>query len=381
VGRPTERSIRSSPFWDSAAGGQAESALASRAARSLTLPLAPLYSLAVRLRRSLYDRGWLNVEKLPVPVISVGNLTVGGTGKSPMAAMVARMLARLGTRPAVVTRGYGGNHTGLATIVSRGTGPVVDAEAAGDEAVMLAAQLASPSPGIPVIVSRRRADGGRLAVSDLSAGCVILDDGFQHLALARDLNLLLLDGSDPFGNGRMLPAGILREPVDQMRRADAIIINRADVGSREARAAIEAAASRYCPAAPVLHARSRLTGLRDAKTGQEVGVERLPGARLLCFAGIARAERFFQDMAAAGGIVVGSLRFPDHHRFSETDIQRIAATAAGVRADMILTTQKDLARLSAREALERLAGLHAALIETQVEEAAQLESLLKRVSS
>lgn len=338
--------------------------------------LSPLYAGAVALRRSLYDAGWLRIVRLPVPVISVGNLTAGGSGKSPMVAHIARDLDRKGRRPAVVSRGYRGGHRGRATIVSDGGGggPLVGADVAGDEPVMLARLL----PGVPVVVSRRRSDGGTIAVERLGAGCIILDDGFQHRSLARDLDLLLLDAERPFGNGRLLPAGLLREPITAMARADALIVTGADPrGDDET---LRVAAHRHNPGAPILRCRARSTGLVERDGVTALPLERLRGARTACFAGIANPDRFFRQALEAGAEVVASLPFPDHHVFTTEDLERVRDTAARAGAELLLTTEKDLARLAGNDTAPALPEpLLALRQEVEVEEAKAFTTLLDGV--
>ncbi len=325
------------------------------------------------MRNSLYDRGWIKVHRLEVPVVSVGNLTMGGTGKSPMASLISRMLADRGARPAVVSRGYFGSHAGRATVVSDGREVKTDASVAGDEPVMLAGQLTDKERGVPVIVSRRRLDGGRLAVSDFGARCLVLDDGYQHRSLARDLDLLLLDGADPFGNGRMLPAGRLREPLTSMARAGALVITQADRMGREA-GEVRQAARRHCPGAPLFHARMRPASLVEAASGRAGSLAHLRGAKIFCFAGIAHPDRFFADTEAAGAAVVGTVAFPDHHPYSTGDLEKVTAAAARARADLLLTTEKDAARLGPR----RPQGLYALRIEAAVDEEDSFADLLRR---
>jgi tetraacyldisaccharide 4'-kinase len=343
--------------------------------------LSPLYAGAVALRGRLYDAGWLRVERIDARVISVGNLVAGGSGKSPMVALIARALAGMGLPPAVVSRGYGGGYAGPCLVVSDGSGPLVGAEQAGDEPVMLASQLV----GIPVIVARRRIAGAELAVARFAARCVVLDDGFQHRRLARDLDVLLLDERSPFGNGRLLPAGPLREPPEAMERAGVLVATGvAEAGETDGTALLEAAA-RYCPSAPVFHARTRPIDLIDVASRSSVALDRLRGARTVCFAGIANPTRFFLDAAAGGAEVAGSLRFPDHHRFGPADLKLVQRTASRARADLILTTEKDLARLAgpaggppSEELQTRLPGLHAMRVRMQVDEEAEFVALLKR---
>ncbi|HZI95001.1 MAG TPA: tetraacyldisaccharide 4'-kinase [Patescibacteria group bacterium] len=337
-------------------------------------PLAPLYGGAVALRNLLYERGIFPAHHLSVPVLSVGNLTTGGTGKTPMVAMVAGLLARRGARPVIVSRGYGGSNDGGARVVSRGNGALAGPTEVGDEPVMLAGLC----DGVPVIVSRRRRDGGELAVSMFQAGCVILDDGFQHRALARDLDILLLDGVEPFGNGRLLPAGHLREPLSSMSRAGAIVITRSDLSGPGALEAIARQRDAFCARAPVFHARTRPVAVVDAALGDVRPLESLRGARTVCFAGIAHPERFFRDAEAAGCMVVETIRFPDHHRFSDAELSRVAAAAAAARADIVLTTEKDLSRMADAAASKRIEPLLALRVEMSIDEDTAFASLLLR---
>ena len=338
-------------------------------------PLWPLYAAVVALRGKLYDAGWLAVSRLPGAVISVGNLTVGGSGKSPMTALIAETLSRRGRRPGIVSRGYGGSYAGPAAIVSEGSGPLLDAAAVGDEPVMLARQL----PGVPIVVSRRRVDGGRLAMERFGCRSLVLDDGYQHRALARDLDLLLLDGPEPFGDGRMLPAGRLREPVAAMARAGALVITRADRASSESLEAIRRAARAHCPTAPVYHATYALAGLVN-HAGREAGsLDRLRGARAVCFAGIARPERFFQDVASSGATVADSFPFPDHHPYTAAQLDEIARAAARCSADLVLTTEKDLARLSASATWPDGPPLFGLRARMAVQEREMLDGLIARM--
>ena len=329
----------------------------------ITSWLTPFYAGAIAARAGLYDAGWLRSERLPVPVLSVGNLTAGGTGKSPMVELIARTLRDLGRRPAVVSRGYGGTHTGRATVVSTGEGALVDAVVAGDEPVMLAEALA----GVPVIVAHRRREGGELAIGSFGARCIVLDDGFQHRAICRDLDLLLIDGADPFGNGRLLPAGPLREPLSAMTRADAVVVTRADRATPETLQRIRDAVGRHCPAAPIFNARSISRDLVRLTDQVTVPLDALRGTRVACFAGIAHPGRFFDDVASAGATVVASVGFPDHHRFDALDLERVGSTALQAKADLILTTRKDAARLGRIPLPPSLAALHALRVATVVD--------------
>ncbi len=326
------------------------------------------------MRGALYDAGWLAASRAPVPVISVGNLTAGGSGKSPMVAWIAAQLSSAGKRPAIVSRGYRGSHRGAATIVSSGEGLRVTADVAGDEPVMLAAKL----PRVPVVVARRRLDGARLAVDSCGADCVILDDGFQHRALAREMDLVMVDGVDPFGSGRLLPAGPLREPMAALRRASVIVVHRGS-GTDGPDSAIHDAAARHCPRAPVLRARVKATQVLDAATGESLPVTALQDLPVACLAGIARPGRFFEDARKAGARVVKEIPFPDHHAFSEAELDDVARTARGAGAAAILTTEKDLVRLHEGQAA-RLGRLLALCVELEVVESDLLARLLREAA-
>ena len=336
--------------------------------------LTPIYAGAVAARSGLYDAGWLRSERLTVPVLSVGNLTAGGTGKSPMVEWIAATLHAHGKRPAVVSRGYRGTHTGRATVVSKGDGPLVDAVVAGDEPVMFAASL----EGVPVIVAHRRADGGALAIRLFDARCIVLDDGYQHRALHRDLNLLLIDGADPFGNGRLLPAGPLREPFSAMTRAGAVVVTRADHASAESLLRISEQTTRHCPAAPVFHSRSTMKDLVRLADRTTIPLESLRAARVVCFAGIAHPKRFFDDVTSTGADLVASIAFPDHHRFDPLDLERVGTAAMSEKADLIITTRKDAARLGGTALPASLDCLYALRAATVIDERATFESLLER---
>ncbi|HEX6852930.1 MAG TPA: tetraacyldisaccharide 4'-kinase [Candidatus Polarisedimenticolaceae bacterium] len=319
-------------------------------ARALA-PLSALWGLVVARRNRRFDRGE-GVHRAAVPVVSVGNLAVGGTGKTPMTAWLAARLAARGRRSAIVTRGYGGR-AGVGPLdVSRGGGPLVDAAVGGDEPVLLA-RLTSAV----VVAGSDRVAGARRAV-ELGADVVILDDGFQHRRLDRDLDVVLLDAASPFGNGRLLPAGPLREPPSSLARAGIVVLTR---WSGEAPPA--------GIAAPVVRARHRNAGFRDA-AGREVPA---PG-RAFAFCGIARPASFLDSLRGAGVEIAGTRAFPDHHRFDAADL-RALADGARERGAAIVTTMKDLVRLSG--ALPDVIALH---VELDVVDPDPLEAALDAVT-
>ena len=298
-----------------------------RAALSvLSLP----YRGAVAARNGLYDRGLLRQERLPCPVVSVGNLTVGGTGKTPTVILLAAMLRERGRRPAVLSRGYGGSTRAPVTIVSDGQRILAGWRESGDEPVLLARAL----PGVPVLTGPRRILTGRVAVERFGADVLILDDAFQHRALFRDLDIVMLDAARPFGNGSLLPRGPLREPQGALSRAHLLIrtggTQRADFPVLP------------LPAFRGVHQPRELV---EAATGRTLPLTELKGARVCAFAGIGSPEAFRQSLTTLGAEVVAFQAFPDHHPYTAADLEALRSRAGKCGAGRIVTTEKDGVRL------------------------------------
>lgn len=307
--------------------------------------------------------------RLPVPVISVGNLTVGGTGKTEAAAFLCRLLLARGRRPAVLSRGYRRRGSAAVVVVSRGQGPEVPVAAAGDEPFLLALRL----PRAAVVVSADRFRAGRLAVRELGSDVLVLDDGFQRRDdLHHDLDVVLVDAGDPFGGGRLLPAGRLREPLSALADAGLLIITRAD---QHAVTPVRKELARRAPGVPVLTARHRPVALRPLNGGPDQGIERLAGLRVFAVSGLARPDAFEASLERLGAHLAGRLRFADHHWYTAADRRRIAAQAAAARAEVV-TTAKDAVRL------EWPGGLPAWSLQIELEvlsPAHELENRLDRV--
>lgn len=267
------------------------------------------------------------------PVISVGNLTVGGAGKTPMVAYISRLLCERGERPAVLTRGYARRRAedGV-TVVSDGRRVLADVASAGDEPLMLARAL----PGVAVLVSADRHLAGLLAERQFCATVHILDDGFQHVQLSRTVDLLLVEEEDLVD--RVLPAGRLREPLADAPVANAVLVT-TDDGSTAERV------GRALGVGSVFRVARAFGAFRSIPSGDPVVVP--AGRRLFATAAIARPERFFSDLVAAGWPLAGSIGFRDHHRFTPHDIARVAAAAKASGAAMVVTTEKDAVRLAA----------------------------------
>jgi tetraacyldisaccharide 4'-kinase len=300
----------------------------------LIAALSALYGAAAARRRAWYDRDPSRRRWLDRPVVSVGNLRVGGSGKTPIVEYIARLLAAAGERPAVLTRGYARRavRDGV-TIVSDGARIVADLDAAGDEPLMLARAL----PGVPVLVGADRYLSGALAERRLGATVHLLDDGFQHLELGRDVDLLLVSEEDLAD--RPMPAGRLRERLDAAKAADAALVT----------AGYESAAERIGRAVGVSPAFrvSRSIGAPRAITGVRDSVVVPPASRVFVATGIARPDRFVADVASAGWEISGVMEFRDHHPFGARDVDRIAAEARAKGSAIVLTTEKDAVRLAA----------------------------------
>ncbi len=310
----------------------------------LTL-LSKAYEAGVRWRRKGYASGLLKSRKLPCAVISIGNLTSGGTGKTPMTIYVAERIRESGRRVAVISRGYKGTAEKSGGIVSNGTAILMAPDTAGDEPFLLAASL----KGIPVLVGRNRYESGMTAVSRFQTEVVILDDAFQHLPLFRDLNLLLLDSAMPFGNGHLLPRGTLREPATALCFSDALIMTRSSLPfCRPSSLAKERPV--FCAAHTPFVCRRFSAGDRLVfKTGEPFPAESsIIGKRIYAFSGIARNDDFLETLKKMGADICGFQGFSDHHVYSDQDIQVILKSAADAGAAALAFTEKDLARLNGR---------------------------------
>jgi tetraacyldisaccharide 4'-kinase len=284
------------------------------------------YELAVGIRNTAFDRGWRTIHSAAVPVISVGNITVGGTGKTPMVEWVARWYRLRGVRVAILSRGYGQEDVGRVN----------------DEAMVLEENL----PDVPHLQDPDRVKIAGIAVEELASQLLVLDDGFQHRRLARDLDIVLLDALDPFGLGRLLPRGLLREPVRSLRRAGVVVLTRADLVDSTALQTIRARAERKAGSlrwVVTRHAPGELIG-----TGVEPQpVEVLKGRAIAAFCGIGNPDGFLRTINPLCGKVLGLQTFPDHHAYTAANVADLAAWARNLGADLALTTQKDLVKLRA----------------------------------
>ncbi len=317
-------------WWRGLADGS-RTGFAEFCLKVLLLPVSLCYSLALRLRGTLYAYGLLPAYRLPCPVISIGNITVGGTGKTPATALVAQELQRRGHRVAIISRGYGGSLKGRVGVVSDGAAILLTAAQAGDEPYLLARSL----PGTVVVIGADRYRAGRMACERFKPDLLLLDDGFQHIRLKRDLNILLLDSRRPFGNGWTLPFGLLREPLSAVRRADLVIFTRCQPGRQPAfDVTVPYCCSEHC-----------LTGFNRLTDGGALSCDTLQRGRVAAFAAIAEPEAFFESLRQMGLNLAATLALPDHTPYHHAALARLDAFATAASADWLLTTEKDGVKL------------------------------------
>lgn len=290
-------------------------------------------------RNQCYDAGIFGSNSAGVPVISVGNLTAGGTGKTPLVAEIAVRLRARGRRVGIVSRGYGRTTKGP-VIVARGDGTSVGTEEAGDEATMLAERFRDAI----VVVAEHRVRAAEIAVRELGADVLVMDDGFQHRALRRDLDILVIDGKRDLLREPMLPAGLRREPLSGMARAGLLGVSKLD-RSEEVRE-IGRRLRRWNPS-PVFGFRPVVSGIIDLRTASAVNVQR--GIKAYIVSGIGDPNGFAATVRGSGCCVAGETAFEDHHRYSAGDIATVISAARSAGAELIATTEKDAVRLRTTE--------------------------------
>ncbi len=336
----------------------------------LTKTATLLYALGVNTRLACYRSGRWKTQQLSTPVISVGNLTVGGTGKTPCTALIANFLSAEGLQVAILSRGYKRQSNGLVE-VSNGQQILCDARQAGDEPYLLA-QLC---PGARVVVNVNRYEAGKWLEARAQIDVFILDDGYQHVQLARDLNILLLDGQEPLGNGVLLPLGTLRDPIIEMRRADVVLATR--MNEATSRDALRALVHSYCRArTPLFFARHEIVAFKLLNA-----VKPLPSFQqqpLAAFSGIAKPERFFTDLKQQHLQLEYSQAFPDHHRYTAEDVSTFVQRARVQQAAAIITTEKDAANLPPDALAQIELPVYAAQLQFKIENEIAFKMLVRQ---
>ena len=306
---------------------------------NVMLPLNALYRAVTQARLAAYNRGLLPITKLPAPVISVGNLTTGGTGKTPLVEWICRTAARKHIRVCILTRGYGRRNAASRVVVSDGSAILTNAVQAGDEPFLLAQNL----KGIAAVISDPdRITAGKWAVDNLGAELFVLDDGFQHLALARDLNILTIDATNPWGGGKLLPAGRLREPRAGLSRADCVVVTRADqVGEL---ISLEDEIQRHNSSCLVVRSKMTVKSIQrlNFERTEELGSLPQPTA---AFCAVGNPESFFDHLRRLGINPVFTRAFRDHYQYTHSDVDSLIQESRKTGAQSIITTAKDGVKL------------------------------------
>ncbi len=309
--------------------------------------LSKVFQAVVCLRYVFYDIGVLRRFPLGCQVISIGNVTAGGTGKTPVTEIFARELTKAGRKVAILSRGYRRkeapwwqrmfkNVIEKPVIVSNGRQILVDAATGGDEPYMLASNL----PGVCVLVDRNRVKSGRYAISHYGCDTLILDDGFQYQKLRHSLEVVLVDKTNPVGNGHMLPRGVLREPAKHLARADFVFITKSDGDSDDVRELVRS----YNDTAEIIECRHAPRMLRDVYTREEIPLDWIKGKTLATLSGIAVPQGFEDSLRKLGAKVIWCERYADHHRYDSSEIIYALNRTADLKCDALITTEKDAVR-------------------------------------
>ena len=309
--------------------------------------LSPLYILSIfyrgiiGLRNFMYESGMVPMNRLNCKVISVGNITVGGTGKTPTVIKLATLLREKGYRPAVLSRGYKGRKKRQVNIVSDGAHILMSPQEAGDEPALIAQSVDT----IPVLTGKRRYITGRYAVEHFGANVLILDDAFQHRSLMRDIDIVLLDEQRPLGNGFVLPRGELREPPRALRRADIVLLTGSEKGDSpvdiDSPNDQHRKSGSYLSDKPMFRAYRKPRDFIKGITKAVYPLDYIKGKKIVAFAGIADPDAFRRTIMSIGGQIVGFIPFPDHHSYRSDDIAAIREAISDASADIVITTGKD----------------------------------------
>ncbi len=292
-------------------------------------------SVIVHLRRALYRNGILKAHRVGARVVSVGNISMGGTGKTPLVNLLADNLSGRGIGVAILTRGYGRTSRGHRVLVG-GNGNWQDV---GDEPLMLSRSL----PKVPVVVCADRIAGGKVAVDMFRPNILILDDGFQHLRMAREVELVVIDATCPFGNGRIFPAGTLREKSRALRWAQMFVLTR--VNQADGVGELVDFLHQICPNAIVAQSDCEPISLRDVHSGEQLDLEFLRGKQILAMSGIGNPSSFERSLEQTGARLIERVRFPDHHPYIREELEQVICRARETGAQYVVTTEKDEVRL------------------------------------
>jgi tetraacyldisaccharide 4'-kinase len=357
----------------------------NRLTQTLLAPIGSLYGAIIQTRTKLYENGRLKSQDLGLPVVSVGNITVGGTGKTPLVKYVAEKLNENGHRVCILTRGYKRKNPNNRVVVSDGEKILADVASSGDEPFELARKLLGTAS---VVADKKRYEAGIWAKENFGATAFVLDDGFQHLRLKRDLDIVSVDATNPFGNEKMLPAGILREPLKNLKRADLIVLTRANLSPSISN--LKSQMKKYNDNCPILLARNeikRLTPLweflclekkqiRADRSDSSKTFVSISELRASVFCALGNPSAFFRDLEQFGVRIVASTFFQDHYNYLQKDADAIVREAKSAGASALVTTAKDAVKL---ENIKFEMPCFVAEAETVFDDAEPLLRLLKKL--
>ncbi len=309
------------------------------------LPFGKIYGAIADARNRLYEKGVFASHTLGAKTISIGNITVGGTGKTPLVAFAAETLYSAGETVCILTRGYGRENPKKRVLVTDGEKVLADARIAGDEPFELAEKLAGKAI---IIADANRISAGLWAREKFGITAFVLDDAFQHLKVKRDLDIVCIDATNPFGNGKVLPAGILREPLKNLKRAGAIVITRANLISEIEDLKFQISKyNKNCPIFVSHNEFSNITGIKDfyAKQNPKSKIQNPKSKLVLAFCALGNPKNFFEQLKREDFNLAATEIFPDHHFYLAKDIARIENRAQAAGAELLITTAKDAAKL------------------------------------
>ncbi|MBX3243310.1 MAG: tetraacyldisaccharide 4'-kinase [Acidobacteria bacterium] len=298
-------------------------------------PIGMVYSGITSARNALYNSGRLRSYDLGARTISIGNITTGGTGKTPLVALVSEILAENGESVCILTRGYGRKNPAERVVVSDGETVLADAATGGDEPVELAERLLGKAV---IIADRDRVAAAKFAVKEFSPTVFVLDDGFQHRRAKRDLDIVCIDATNPFGNGEVIPAGPLRESLHNLKRAHAFVITRTE--QAENATEITAILNKHAPSAPVFNASTSIERIWPLQ-----GETKADNPKYFAFCGIGNPGNFFRSLEMNGIDICGDRAFRDHSSYTVATIKELEAEAAKANANALITTAKDAVKL------------------------------------
>lgn len=309
--------------------------------------LEMIYAAIVKTRGALYEKGIFKSFSLGASTVSVGNITVGGTGKTPLVALVAEILAANGEKVCILSRGYGRDRPKRRILVSDGAKILADARSSGDEPFELAQKLFGKAI---VVADADRVSAGNWARAKFGITAFVLDDAFQHLRVKRDVDIVTIDATNPFGGGKLLPFGILREPLKNLSRADAIVITRANLAANISN--LKARIKKFNPNCPIFAAENKISRLVDLKdftnnssNNSAKMSEKISAEKYFAFCALGNPNNFFEQLRRENFDLRATETFPDHHRYTQKDAARIEAAAREANADVLLTTAKDAVKL------------------------------------